>query len=226
MLTSQRELLGLASAAATGMGYPYGIGDDLARAVVWLVVRDADGLGALMTSTPRTEPIAPSGSGPVSVDGVHVGSDGSALLDLLIANHRATRNAGGERMSLRLRLLDSPLLLIGLAGTAAEIGDPALDFLVGEGSGASASVATSALTVSGAADAALIGRFDLEAMGMAVEISCRTGGPSGGEAPQPTRLIVGDDRWTAAEELAHRTYVPASEHSRHSGAGAGLTDND
>ena len=28
------------------------------------------------------------------------------------------------------------------------------------------------------------------------------------------------------EELAHQTYVPASEESRLRGAGAGLTDND
>lgn len=37
---------------------------------------------------------------------------------------------------------------------------------------------------------------------------------------------VADNGFANLEQLAHRTYVPASEKSRISGAGAGLTDND
>lgn len=39
-------------------------------------------------------------------------------------------------------------------------------------------------------------------------------------------ISVASDVWSALSDLAARTYVPASESSRLSGAGAGLTDND
>ena len=37
---------------------------------------------------------------------------------------------------------------------------------------------------------------------------------------------ISPDALTTLEDLAHRTYAPATEASRNSGAGAGLTDND
>jgi len=40
------------------------------------------------------------------------------------------------------------------------------------------------------------------------------------------RAIISEQAMAYLGELAHRTYVPASEQSRTSGAGAGLTDND
>ena len=39
-------------------------------------------------------------------------------------------------------------------------------------------------------------------------------------------VTVPEDHWTIWESLAARTYVPETEASRTSGAGAGLTDND
>ena len=38
--------------------------------------------------------------------------------------------------------------------------------------------------------------------------------------------LAPDDAWRALQALEHRTYVPASAHSRLSGAGAGMLDND
>ena len=43
---------------------------------------------------------------------------------------------------------------------------------------------------------------------------------------RPLRMDVPDTVFTRLKELAAKTYVPASEASRRSGAGAGLTDND
>ncbi len=50
----------------------------------------------------------------------------------------------------------------------------------------------------------------------------------GGEVPRiPIRSVtVPDAVWTVWEALAARTYVPETDASRLSGAGAGLTDND
>lgn len=44
--------------------------------------------------------------------------------------------------------------------------------------------------------------------------------------PQPQSRFVSSQVWDRLNELAQRTYVPASEASRLSGAGAGLNDND
>jgi len=45
-------------------------------------------------------------------------------------------------------------------------------------------------------------------------------------SPGYRRIFVSDTSLNYLGTLAHRTYVPASEQSRESGAGAGLTDND
>jgi len=45
-------------------------------------------------------------------------------------------------------------------------------------------------------------------------------------SPGYRRISVSDTSMHYLGTLAHRTYVPASEQSRESGAGAGLTDND
>lgn len=46
------------------------------------------------------------------------------------------------------------------------------------------------------------------------------------KSPPSTARHVPEDIWDWLNSLAARTYVPASESSRLSGAGAGLTDND
>ncbi len=45
-------------------------------------------------------------------------------------------------------------------------------------------------------------------------------------APRTGPAVVPDDIWRQFQTLAARTYVPESEGSRATGAGAGLTDND
>ncbi len=47
-----------------------------------------------------------------------------------------------------------------------------------------------------------------------------------GRPPGTGALSVADEDWNALKALAARTYVPESEQSRLSGAGAGLSDND
>ena len=44
--------------------------------------------------------------------------------------------------------------------------------------------------------------------------------------PTTTEVAIPADTLAALEALGHRTYAPATEASRLSGAGAGLTDND
>ncbi len=50
--------------------------------------------------------------------------------------------------------------------------------------------------------------------------------PAKSAKPLPRRKMIDDALWDRLQELAARTYVPASDASREKGAGAGLTDND
>lgn len=52
-------------------------------------------------------------------------------------------------------------------------------------------------------------------------VACRTDEPGAGGA-----IEVHEESFASASRLAHRIYVPATEASRLSGAGAGTTDND
>ncbi len=44
--------------------------------------------------------------------------------------------------------------------------------------------------------------------------------------PRFRRSLVGAGEWEKLQALAYRTYVPATDHSRRSGAGAGLLDDE
>ena len=59
-----------------------------------------------------------------------------------------------------------------------------------------------------------------------VSIEVELSAPSDAQGARSTAVEVDAQAWAAAGELAARVYVPATEESRLSGAGAGLTDND
>lgn len=212
MRTSQRELRGLATAAGLGMGYPHGLAEELARAVVWLTVRGIDGLGALLDVGPVASVHPDDLSGAV-----HVGLQGPGVLDLLIAEPDVVRE---------LHDLDSAWLFVGLCGVAALRHDVSIELSGGN----------SSLTVSAGTVAVDLARRSVRALADTTDgplhVTCHSthsatpGVAATAAGPQVARLSVDDERWRAAEQLAAKTYVPTSEHSRHHGAGAGVTDND
>lgn len=59
-------------------------------------------------------------------------------------------------------------------------------------------------------------------------VCCLADGRSTGNPSEPawTGACVDPGLWSRFDRLAHLTYVPASDHSRRSGAGAGQIDND
>ena len=60
--------------------------------------------------------------------------------------------------------------------------------------------------------------------GRAIHLTCD--GHRADRIPLPERLTISDTLWAHLQRLAAKTYVPATEASRLSGAGAGLSDND
>ncbi|MGI9594953.1 MAG: DUF3726 domain-containing protein [Acidimicrobiales bacterium] len=233
--TSHRELYALLVKTGRGLGLPIGDAQDAARAAAWLSLRGYAGVEAMLATGPASAPARPriddsvadvvgpadgrsdpaSGSVPIGtaevVEMVSAGGHGPGLVDLVAA--------GRGSLVLRLSAVDSPLLLFGLCASAAT--DHRLRFELTVGSG----------------PAHALDGFDcrprpprLLPQSSPLTISCRPVDAEQLEAEPrrwPTEEIsVDDDTWSAANELAARTYVPSDERSRMKGAGAGLTDND
>lgn len=73
---------------------------------------------------------------------------------------------------------------------------------------------------------ALALRGEIRAPVATVTACVRTGFDQAHRQPECSRADPDDDTLAALNRLAHRTYAPATEESRLSGAGAGLSDND
>ena len=66
--------------------------------------------------------------------------------------------------------------------------------------------------------------YHLQALGDCVSLTTSPGPPAQHQTAGAVEVDEAD--LARAQELAHKTYVPASDASRLKGAGAGLTDND
>lgn len=213
--TSHRELSALLTTSARGLGFNVGDAEDLARAAAWLSLRSYGGVAALLQTSPThnelwlSEAGHATATGEVVVDGVSLGWHGPGLVDLLVS--------GAGSTVLRLRRVDSPLLLFALCAVAAT--DHRLHFTI-------------ISTGRGHEQRFEIDGFDcrpaphgLPTDSAEFRISCRVANTD--SRPWPTQeIVVSAEGWAAANRLAARTYVPGDERSRRDGAGAGLTDND
>jgi len=129
-----------------------------------------------------------------------------ALADQSVSRHLARVALPLWALPGLLTTLSRPLAL-RLDGTAAEIH-------CNPGEAASASVPAEALAALTAASLALVfSDVALPALPYRLEARCR-------------RSLVPGAAWRRLEALALRTYVPASDHSRRTGAGAGLLDDE
>jgi Protein of unknown function (DUF3726) len=207
------ELQALAYKAAVGAGLPVGVAQDIAAAGVWLAQRRftacqiiARGLADVGT---KRGDCRTSDLGVELVD-VRAAATGTSAVDLLVASGRST-------FEVSLKGLDEPALLLGLVGTAADRYAIAIELVVSGRTfvvDPTCSVEPATFPTRGPADIAL-----------------RRATPSAITSPPclATRYdpaAVSDTGWDQLERLAKRTYVPATDHSRARGAGAGLTDND
>ena len=210
---SLTEADALAQKAARGAGLGWGMAEEAGYAVRWLSAHGADGLGALLAclTTQRSAPklaqgqIAGQGQGPLCPL-----ETGSVLLD------SAEIENGPLSGSLLLAPLCQPLLLLPfLAQAGGVLGQQ----LVLSYRGGRVALPTPAILP--AVQQAFCGPFQLS-----------LAGPLGPTAPLPIaplpqgRATCDGPTLAALDALALKTTVPATEASRHSGAGAGTNDND
>lgn len=203
------ELESLLKKAAIGAGFSVGHAMAIASAGVWLGRRGfpaCDIVYRAISDGPR-ESVMRTVDGDMVFEAARVGIDGVAAIDLLLA--------GVARDVVTLEGLDEPELLVGLAGVAASAHE--VGFVV-------ATEMNEVVLGGGTA----LANVNL-ASGDAVVLRLRRDLSGDDGAVLATRYDPAekaDGSWSHIEQLAQKTYVPASDASRLSGAGAGLTDND
>ncbi len=210
MRHSLNEIEGVLRKAATGCGFPHGLAEDIGRAGAWLCARGRDGLGAGLAGVMAGR-AAPGGmhydACTRTFPDARVAWCGPSAVDLL-----QCAEAGDM---VRLTGIDAPLLLVGFAGLAVRDTGISLRF----SNGCDVLAGPGGLGMRGAMPSA----------GVDAALAL-TGAPERSRPGVSEPLLDGIDAdpalWAEALALAARTYVPASDASRATGAGAGDIDND
>ena len=202
---SLNEVESLCAKAVHGVGYPWGVAADIAKAVRWLAERNLSGLEPLAQALEKKEDKA-----------------------IVFAASLSDRALAVVESRLEIEESNSPLLLVPFLAWASVLAQTNLqaDF------GAVALCFVPALEAADSLAATQVyGDLTQLPKSCAVSVdSVAVPTPSlalwHGKA---TRLVVeGKDLEVFArlEELAYNTYAPATEESRRSGAGSALSDND
>ncbi len=219
---SLNETASRAKLAAKGAGYSWGMAEEVARAVYWLVTCELPGpamLLELLSSYPTSESVnlaIPS----INHDRFTTNHEwlcpvasGCALSDLL--------SAVDEKTNLVMLDVKCPILLLPFLAEVAQRLGCVLVMELGDNK----------ITTNGSH----IRMSDLDCVSLeqASSVICRSArdGESAFKSAESMeysgrRAIVSEHVWKALGTYAHRTYAPSSEHSRAHGAGAGLNDND
>ena len=196
--------------AARGLGQAIGVAEDLARAGVWLCRLGCDGVSvvlACLESAEKRELQIETGERVIALPAAHPIHGAQASIDFALGepNTRVKFPTG----------LPVPEILIGLAGHASGQFNHSFSIAIG----------TSQI-IEVSKDGASVMPLELPAdqvieIAIAAQVSCDPAISLLFNRPDVDALV-----WDMAVAMAAMTYVPATEESRASGAGAGLTDND
>lgn len=217
MNASLNEIESLCRKAARGAGMSWGLAEEAGKAAKWLSARGLNGPKILAAQLQRDDGVAYSELAPVVCDSAWHGS----ILPLcpLIAGATLSDHAHWLRTHGQILLNDVsfPQLLIPFVSAMARTLDSAIEL---GWSGCT-------LRCDSAGHVFLSSTENLGEHRVA-QVSCTLTSTvdditSALRGPIP---VIAEPDLTYLEALAYRTYVPSSESSRLSGAGAGLSDNN
>lgn len=211
MRVSRNEIETLVCRAAQGQGWSYSLSLEVGRAAAWVLQyrpgSEATVLSAL-AARPKTA-VATQCPGGWCFPGGAVIAAAPFVFDLLELDSTG---------SITLETCDSPDLLLGYAGIAARTYAASYEIVTGT---FRAAIAQGTLRVAAQAEGP---------ESPVPESPIFVTRLSDAEAPQDGIRAKGIDiaqsAWDTLHKLAVRSFVPATEASRLSGAGAGLQDND
>ena len=211
MTYSTNEIGSLFRKAGIGAGLPSGLAEDISRAGLWLLAHELTGDEAVLQGISSIEPhssMERADSQNITIYGFCSALDGLSIFDLAAASTTLFRA--------RLRQIDNPLLLLGMAGIAAT--DYNLQITLEFSNKASLNVG---------ADGTIAGDIAVPDRGVDAVLTCQQVAAHRGKYRDGSSTVLVDDgALKKLRVLAAKTYVPATAASREKGAGAGLTDND
>ena len=213
---SLSEVDALATKAARGVGYEWGLAEEAGRATRWLCQQGADGCSVLTTYLQRIDGLAFVQYSP-RMQSDSWFSNGSILCPLMAGAALSDGSGDSHGSTLRLLNVAEPGLLMFFA---AQYAQRLAGVLVLSWNGSSATTDGENMMLNPGNDLhALIGVHD-------VQIEFKPQGALKVSSSLCTRATPANNVWSALNDFASRTYAPATEDSRLKGAGAGLSDND
>jgi hypothetical protein len=191
--------------AGRGAGLGEGLAEDLAEASNWLCQASIDGMALALQALkhlPDDANTPTDGAAGWTYAQTSAARDVAGALDLLIAHGPFVQ----------LNEIDVPPLVVGFAGHAATHTHKAYELKWDNG----------AVTI---VSATQLSWFGGNTPGRAVTVRCADAVSSTTRQSHDGADVDGRV-YDGIQEFASRTYVPATEHSRAHGAGAGIVDSD
>ncbi|MGE3144811.1 MAG: DUF3726 domain-containing protein [Pseudorhodoplanes sp.] len=216
MMLSLNEIEAETRKAVRGAGLPWGLAEEGGKAMRWLAGHGVDATPALADILDR------HARGEIDA-GIAADEAGRwtarrrqlcpLTLGVTLCDHAWLVSEG---RSLAAGEVVRPLLLLPFAARAAQIAGRALALVAGR------------QQVNFCSRGEPAGLLTFADIAEAASVSCEAARSGVRGLPHDSweRPALDRDAWQAIETFALRTYVPASEHSRRHGAGAGQIDND
>lgn len=210
MTFSLNEVEATAKKAARGVGYPWGLAEEAAKATRWLCARDIDGCAALADLLGRLDGQDLSAAYP-NPDAIGWSAPAGMLCPIATGAALTDHADQLAQSPLQLSSVAAPVLLLPFIAYLAEC-DDGVSCLICEGK----ETCTDGDAVSG----------DVPAFHASSDVQIARAGQLGTPRSRQSRADPDAKAWEILLAFAHRTYAPATEESRLKGAGAGLSDND
>jgi len=199
--------------AARGAGYSWGLAEEAGKVARWLAAYNLNGPETLATILQQTDSHCAEFT-PQLQNGLWT-NENQAICPIIagtILSDRGHHLAAGQSFTFRSML--QPIALLPQLGRLAETDNLSLNLSWGD-----EQIFINADGI----------KWDQRQSNssLAEEVVCEpTGEFIAQQHPEPVSRAVDATQWKTLNAFAHRTYAPATQASRLSGAGAGLQDND
>ena len=226
---SLNEIEHICRKAARGCGLPWGVADEVGKAVRWLHVFEIDGVSCLVDLLSRYDHHHHVDYAPKSLEGVWQ-SRSESLSPLMVGTSLCDCMEYMQDADIQTSEINYPVLTAGFLGQTALTEDQAVSL---KWASVELVLYRERLLIKGHRDdlqrnkvdalfcarASFQDKMDSSDSGITHEITQEIGAVIGNTQIAP-------DTWEKLEQYAYLTYVKGTEASRLSGAGAGLNDND
>ena len=210
MILSLNEVEALAKKATRGVGYPWGLAEEAAKAIRWLHERDVYGCDALVGLLNHRDGTDLSDWSP-DPGSTGLTSRGRTLCPIVVGSALSDDAERCRTGDLTIGDVAQPIILAPFIGMAARRLNMSLTLSFGD---TLAITDGDALEVEPGPNPAVTT--------VTIETDRNITRPN----QQCSRAQLESGCFDALTRLAQRTYAPATEESRLKGAGAGLSDND